>query len=129
MSIVIDTPDGMKFFQMLQCQMALRVQRDTGLTHSQGSVLKLVKRRYGIKGMRIASACEQMDALVEGAQQAHKGTSHVSCTYANRDQIEAFIRGAATQGLELAMPPAEILRMIPWDNEEKTTKTITWEVE
>jgi hypothetical protein len=52
----------------------------------------------------------------------------VSCSYTDRVQIEAFIKGAAMQGLELPMPTSDILRRIPWDDEERTTKTITWGV-
>lgn len=126
--IVFDTPQGVSFYFMAARLGALKIQRDTGLTHSRGSVLKACKRDYGIKSSRIAAACDEMAALVEGAQQAHSGASRVSCVYTDRVQIAAFIRGAATQGLELVMPPAQILRRIPWDNEEKTSKTITWMV-
>jgi hypothetical protein len=128
-TLVFDTPQGVSFYFMAARLGALRIQRDTGLTHSRGSVLKVCKRDYGIKANRIAAACDEMAALVEGAQQAHGRASSVSCKYTERVEIEAFIRGAAMEGLELAMPPAQILRRIPWDNEEKTTKTITWRIE
>lgn len=127
--LVFDTPQGVSFYFMAARLGALKLQRDTGLTHSRGSVLKVCKRDYGIKSNRIAAACDEMAALVEGAQQAHAGTSTVHCTYTDRVQIAAFIRGAAMEGLELPMPTPQILRMIPWDNDETRTKTITWQTE
>ena len=102
--MIIDTPDGMLFFNMLQVEKALKIQRDTGLTYSRGSVLKYAKQRYGIQGVRIASAAEQMEALVAGAQAAqsvHNGASYVDCPYRKRLLIGAFMRGAEMMGVKL----------------------------
>ena len=133
MSIVFDTPEGVDFYFLAARASALKLQRDTGLTHSRGSVMKFCKEKYGITGNTIAGAAAQMEAMVEGAQQAHAGKPSVSCTYSERVEIVAFIKGAAMYGLELEMPAPQILRRIPWDKDvddleagEKRTKTITW---
>lgn len=44
--IVIDTPEGLARFHKLQCYYALKLEVSTGLSHSQGSVMNLIKTRY-----------------------------------------------------------------------------------
>lgn len=39
---ILDTPDQIEMFHLLQMKYALKIEIHTGLRHSQGSVLKLV---------------------------------------------------------------------------------------
>lgn len=96
-------PDGL-FFNMLQVKAGLEIQAKTGLRHSRGSVLKYAKQTFGIKGVRIKSAAEQMEALVAGAKAARlvlDGATHVDCPYHTRELRETFIRGAEMIGVKL----------------------------
>lgn len=62
---MIDMTDPKKaaLFHMLQCEGALKIQRDTGLRHSQGSVLKEVQKRYGVTSKRVAAAVDEMEYI------------------------------------------------------------------
>lgn len=44
-----DEPEDMPFFQLLQWKFALKLQYDTGLGHSRGSVPKFVAQKFGMK--------------------------------------------------------------------------------
>ncbi len=48
-----------RLFSIAAC---LRIQANTGLTHSRGSVIKLAKNLYGVKGTK---AREVLEALKE----------------------------------------------------------------
>lgn len=67
MSTVIDTPEGITFFKLLQMRGALAIQISTGLTHSQGSIWKLAKETYGLKGS-LKSVHQDLCQLVEEIQ-------------------------------------------------------------
>jgi hypothetical protein len=41
-SIILDTPDQIELFHLLQMKYALKIEIRTGMRHSQGSILKLV---------------------------------------------------------------------------------------
>lgn len=43
-STILDTPDQIELFRLLQMKYALKTEIDTGLRHSRGSILKLVNR-------------------------------------------------------------------------------------
>lgn len=43
-------PTKTEAWHMLQCFYSLRVETRTGLRHSGGSVMRLIKERYGIQG-------------------------------------------------------------------------------
>lgn len=45
--IVIDTPEGIQAFHMLQVIGALSIEINTGMSYSKGSVMKLAQQRYG----------------------------------------------------------------------------------
>lgn len=51
MDTIIDTPDGIRVFHLLQLKYAMKLEMK-GLRHSQGSVYAHVKRLYGLKGNR-----------------------------------------------------------------------------
>ena len=58
--IVIDTPDGIAAFAMLQVIACLSIEVKTGMVHSQGSVLKLAQRRYGCTSRTKKGALAEM---------------------------------------------------------------------
>lgn len=60
---VIDHPGAV--FQMAQCIGSLRIEVRTGMRHSQGSVLRLVQDRFGIKARTKKGALEEMLVLYE----------------------------------------------------------------
>jgi hypothetical protein len=47
---VIDTPEGIRMFHLLQLKYCMKLQMQTGLRHSQGSVFNLVKKKFGLRG-------------------------------------------------------------------------------
>jgi hypothetical protein len=51
------------FVHMTQCIAALKIQRDTGLKHSKGSVRNECKKRYGLEATTIADAVKEMEYL------------------------------------------------------------------
>jgi len=63
MSIVIDTPEGIEFFRFQQVYRGIKLQRDTGLTHSRGSLIKLAQQIYGIKGRTAKKACRELEDI------------------------------------------------------------------
>lgn len=63
MSVVIDTPDGMRHFVMAQRIAMLSIQSKTGMVYSKGSVLKLVRKEYGVKASTIDGALAELKAL------------------------------------------------------------------
>jgi hypothetical protein len=66
-------------FQLLQHIYGLRIQRDTGLKHSRGSLLRSAQQKYGIKARRVAPAIEELEKLLaewdEQAEVAGKSAS------------------------------------------------------
>lgn len=50
-------------YQMAQCISSLSIETRTGMRHSQGSILKLVQQRYGIKARTKRGALEELLAL------------------------------------------------------------------
>ena len=65
MSTVIDTPDGIKFFQMGARKGALELEMH-GLKRRGQSAYSICKQVYGLKGDRL-SVLTQMEFMVEGA--------------------------------------------------------------
>jgi anion-transporting ArsA/GET3 family ATPase len=62
--IVIDTPEGIERFRLLQLKYALKVEIDTGMRHSRGSILVLINERYEQKFTRKAQALEFVERLL-----------------------------------------------------------------
>lgn len=62
---VIDTPEGVQVFAFLQVWHALHLQRDTGLTHSRGSIIKLAQRRYGVRSRTAAGVIEELRPIYD----------------------------------------------------------------
>jgi len=52
-----------RIFHMGQCIAALRIETRTGLTHSRGSILQMVRVAYGIKARTKVGALEALEAL------------------------------------------------------------------
>jgi hypothetical protein len=61
--IRITTPAGIEHFQMARCIAALKIEVQTGLVHSRGSILALVRRDYGVKSRSKKGALEEMLTL------------------------------------------------------------------
>lgn len=65
MSMMITGRENILRFQALSRLYALRVQRDTGLRHSRGSVAAVCRRDYGIKSRSIAGVIAELEQLFE----------------------------------------------------------------
>mgnify|MGYP000181945890 CR=1 FL=1 len=50
-------------FHLAQCIGALRIEVRTGLKHSRGSILQMVRVAYGIKARTKVAALEALEAL------------------------------------------------------------------
>lgn len=63
--VVVDMqkPGAREHLQMCQIIGALGIQAKTGMTHSQGSVIKLARHLYGIKGRTAEKAESQVRAI------------------------------------------------------------------
>jgi hypothetical protein len=64
-SIVVDTPAGMQAFHLLQLKYALRIEINTGLKMSGGSVMKQVNREYGTSFTRKQAALDFVTGLLD----------------------------------------------------------------
>lgn len=62
-TIVLDTPEGINFFQLARVKAALKLEM-IGLKNSRGSVYAYAKRAYGLKGSK-QKVYEQLCAMVE----------------------------------------------------------------
>ena len=62
---IIDNPASHAGLHMAQCISMLRIEVRTGMKYSRGSVLALVRERYGIKARTKAAALDEMLALYE----------------------------------------------------------------
>ena len=65
---VIDTPQGMQWFQFLQHYHGIKLQAETGMTHSRGSLIKSAQRLYGIKGRTAKKALAEMQVIKDDAE-------------------------------------------------------------
>lgn len=50
-------------WHLAQCIAALRIEVNTGLKHSRGSILQMVRIAYGVTARTKAGALEQLEAL------------------------------------------------------------------
>ena len=66
--VVIDTPDGIAFFRLLQLRGALRIEINTGMRMSRGSVLAAVNRQFGTSFKRKQAALDYLNELIETIQ-------------------------------------------------------------
>ena len=62
--IVLDTPDQIAAYQALATLGALRLEARTGLSHSRGSVLKLVQERYGVTARTKKAAVVELESIL-----------------------------------------------------------------
>jgi len=63
--VVITESENIETFHMLQCYYALKIEVRTGLRHSRGSILALVRERYGITSKTKAKAMTELAALLK----------------------------------------------------------------
>lgn len=69
-TIVVDTPEGIAFFQLCARRGALKLEI-SGLGRRGRSAYSICKEVYNLKGNR-ESVLKQMDALIAEAQEAKK---------------------------------------------------------
>jgi len=62
-TIVIDTPEGIKWYHLLQLKYALKLEV-LGMKHSKGSVYAHVKKTFGFKGNK-RKVLDQLIAHIE----------------------------------------------------------------
>jgi len=91
MSTIIDTKDGIKFFQMLSRRGALSMEL-RGLKRRGQSAYTICKKVYGLKGTR-ESVLRQMEAMVEGAQARRHNTDIYELSFNSKEEANAFAIG------------------------------------
>lgn len=74
--IVIDTPDGIAFFRLLQLRGALRIEINTGMRNSRGSVLAAVNQQFGTSFKRKQAALDYLNELIETIQKKQTDAGH-----------------------------------------------------
>jgi hypothetical protein len=62
MAAILDTPEQIAVFHMMQLRSALRLEVGSGLKISRGSVMKQVNKEYGTKFTKKKDALEFMNA-------------------------------------------------------------------
>ena len=72
-TIVVDTPEGIAYFQLLARRGALKLEI-AGMSRRGRSAYSICKEVYGLKGSR-EKVLEQMDALREAALAAKRAQS------------------------------------------------------
>jgi len=60
-------------FHLAQCIGSLRIEVNTGMVHSQGSVLKLVQRQYGVRSKTKKGALKELEELYFQTTGRHYG--------------------------------------------------------
>lgn len=73
MGIMIDGAAGVAFAQAAARKGALKVEVETGMKHSRGSILAVCRRDYGIRSNTKKGALIEMEALVDGWLDARTG--------------------------------------------------------
>lgn len=69
MSIIVDTPEGIRFFQLLSIRGRLQIEVDTGMNFSNRmSTLKAAKQLFGVKSNTKKGALKEINALIESIQ-------------------------------------------------------------
>lgn len=59
------TTTDINHFHLAQCIGSLRIEVNTGMRHSQGSVLKLTQQLYGVKSRTKKGALQELEDLYE----------------------------------------------------------------
>jgi len=62
--LIIDTPEGMRIFRLLQLRAALRMEV-RGIKMTRYSICKIIKDEFGLTGNK-AKVLDQFDAYVKG---------------------------------------------------------------
>lgn len=96
-------------FNLLQVKMALGIEVDTGLRHSQGSVLKVAKQRFGCVSNTKTGALAEVKAMWDGVmyvRETAKWASDPDSTIEQKPPLpkikepklrNAFVRGVALE--------------------------------
>lgn len=70
MTIICDTPESIKFYQLAACKAAVKLET-LGMKHSWGSVTAFSKRLYGLKGNKQSiykQLCEMVEEVKAGTR-------------------------------------------------------------
>jgi len=109
MSVMVDRPDGIAFFQLLSIRGRLQIEVNTGL-RSRVSALKAAKQLYGVFSNTKKGALAEVEAYMKGWQYA-KGViteeEAVSFRPRNARNKAAFTRGF-NKYHELAQTPGYV---------------------
>lgn len=62
--IVIDTPEGIAAFRYLQLYYALKLEVNTGLRHSRGSIMNVIRKEFGIKARTKKAVLEEYEEIL-----------------------------------------------------------------
>jgi hypothetical protein len=65
MTTILDTPEQIELFHLLQMKYALRIEIRTGLRHSRGSVLKLVNNVLNTNHRTKKAALAALEAHID----------------------------------------------------------------
>lgn len=74
--IMLTTPEQLRRFQLLQHIYALKIEVETGLRHSRGSVLRSAQQKYGVKSRTKAGALAELQAMaasLDGSDDERQG--------------------------------------------------------
>ena len=76
-AIILDTPDQIAMFHLLQIKYALRIEVQTGMTNSRGSILRLANRVLTDNGMKRrgtkAAALKDIEKVIEAKAAKMRG--------------------------------------------------------
>jgi hypothetical protein len=62
-SITVENPG--EIYHLLQIKYALRIEINTGMKHSKGSIMNMAKVRYGFKGHTKREVLKEVEAALE----------------------------------------------------------------
>jgi hypothetical protein len=65
MAYVLDTPEAIAAFRELQAYYALKLEVNTGLRHSRGSVMNLLRERYNIPYRTKAKVLAEVERILK----------------------------------------------------------------
>ncbi len=71
---VIDTPEGIAFFRLLQFIARLKIEINTGLKSRQPT-LKIARQVYGLKSKTKQGALRELEQLRDQLKAAHRGNN------------------------------------------------------
>jgi hypothetical protein len=68
---MIDTPEGIANYRKLQMYYALKLEIGTGLRHSRGSVMNLIRREFNIEARTKKQVLQEFGAMLQAEGLLH----------------------------------------------------------